>query len=45
MTDLTRMTDEELAQWQARQKGEFLILSEQEWQRRARVEQHDLNLK
>jgi hypothetical protein len=45
MVDLTQMTYEELAQWQARQKGEFLILSEQEWQRRTRVEQHDLNIK
>ncbi len=40
------MSDEELARWQAGLKTstDHYILADKEWQRRARKEQHDLNL-
>lgn len=46
MTDLTKMSDEELARWQAgwKEQTEYFILAKKEWERRDRLKQHELDL-
>lgn|SRR4030042_3726218 len=46
MDDLTKMTPEELANWQSQWKphSPHYILAEKEWQRRERLHQHELDL-
>lgn len=41
--DLTTLTDEKLAIWHAEAKGrfEYEILAEREWERRARIKEHN----
>src|SRR3989304_2461252 len=47
MTDLTKMSDEALAKWQAgwKEHTEYFILAKKEWERRDRLKQHELDLK
>jgi hypothetical protein len=46
MSDLSQKTDDELAKWQAgwNTSSHYYLLAEKEWERRARIEQHNLNL-